>query len=131
MSDIKVVIADPKTGKCYQKEVKSDVAVAFLGMKIGQNFKGETIDLAGYEFMITGGSDTAGFPMRKDVAGIRRKKIFAISGVGMKRKDKGVRQRKTVVGNTVSELTAQINVKIIKYGKDSLGPAETQEAKKE
>jgi len=47
--------------------------------------------------------------------------------IGMKKKDKGVRQRKTVVGNTVSDLTAQINVKILKYGKVSLAPEGTAE----
>jgi ribosomal protein S6E (S10) len=57
MAEFKLTIADPKTGRCAQKTVEGDTAKAFIGQKIGDALKGETIDLTGYEFLITGGSD--------------------------------------------------------------------------
>ena len=134
--EIKLVLSDPKTGKSYQKIVKDADAKRFVGLKIGDSVKGEAINLSGYEFQITGGSDYAGFPMRRDIPGILRKKILAVEGVGLHKKDHGVKQRKTVAGNTVHEKTAQVNLKVIKEGKGPLGeekekPAEGAEAKKE
>ena len=119
--EYKLVLADPKTGKCYQKEVKDNEADVFLGIKISGKVKGDSFGLSGYEFEVTGGSDKCGFPMRKDVDGSSRKKILAVEGVGLKRKRKGQKQRKTVMGNTIGERTSQINLKVIKYGKSKLG----------
>lgn len=116
MVEFKVVISDPKTGLSVQKEVKEPAAKAFLGLKIGDTIKGEVIDMQGYEFEITGGSDFCGFPMRKDVVGVGRKKILAYSGVGVKKGEKGMLQRKTVCGNTVHAKIAQINLKAAKVG---------------
>lgn len=134
MAQFKVVIGDPKTGKCVQKEVADDAAAEFLGLKIGDTIKGDSFDLSGYEFQITGGSDDCGVPMRKDVPEIQRKRIYAVEGVGIKRKIKitkkgdrkirrkrhGVKQRKLVVGNTIYEKTAQINLKVLKSGSKPL-----------
>ena len=131
MTEFKLVIADPKTGKCSQREVKDQDAAFFLGKKIKDVVKGEALGLQGYEFEITGGSDDCGFPMRYDVTGSARKKILAISGVGLKEKEKGIRQRKTVCGNTVHEKISQINLKILKAGKDPLEKAPEEEAKPE
>ena len=63
MVEFKLTIGDPKTGKCVQKTVSENAAKAFIGLKIGDTVKGEAIDLTGYEFLITGGSDFCGFPM--------------------------------------------------------------------
>lgn len=131
--EIKLVISDAKTGKSYQRIVKDADAKRFVGLKLGDKVKGEIANLAGYEFEITGGSDYAGFPMRKDVPGILRKRILAVSGIGIKKIDHGIKQRKTVAGNTVHEKTSQINLKIIKAGSTPLAeekPAEG-EAKQE
>ena len=100
MVEYKIVLADPKTGKCYQREVKEAEAEVFLGKKIGEKVKGDSFGLGGYEFEITGGSDSSGFPMRKDLDGVGRKRILIVKGVGVKRKRKGQRQRKTVRGKT-------------------------------
>ena len=131
MTEFKLVIADPKTGKCSQREVKDQDAAFFLGKKIKDVVKGEVLGLQGYEFEITGGSDDCGFPMRYDVNGFTRKKILAISGVGLKKKGKGIRQRKTVCGNIVHEKTSQINLKILKAGKEPLEKDPEEEAKPE
>ena len=126
MVEYKIVLADPKTGKCYQRETKEAEAEVFLGKKIGEKVKGDSFGLGGYEFEITGGSDSSGFPMRKDIDGAGRKRILIISGVGAKRKRKGQRQRKTVRGNTIGQKTNQVNLKILKYGKANLDSAETK-----
>lgn len=116
MADFKVVISDPKTGLSVQREVKDPAAKAFLGLKIGDTIKGETIDLQGYEFEISGGSDFCGFPMRKDVLGVGRKKILSYSGTGVRKADKGMLQRKTVCGNTIHAKIVQVNLKAVKVG---------------
>ncbi|MBI2144265.1 30S ribosomal protein S6e [Candidatus Woesearchaeota archaeon] len=120
MVEFKVVISDPKTGLTVQREVKEPAAKAFLGLKIGDAVKGEVIDLQGYEFEITGGSDFCGFPMRKDVLGIGRKRILSYSGVGVRKGEKGMLQRKTVCGNTIHAKTAQINLKAARMGSTDL-----------
>lgn len=131
MADFKVVLNDPKTGKSYQREIKDPISRKFIGLKIGDMVKGEIIDLTGYEFQITGGSDYAGFPMRKDVEGSARKKILAVQGVGLKKKAKGIKQRKLVAGNTIHAKIAQINLKIMKEGKQPLGGEKAEEKKGE
>ena len=132
MAEFKLVISDPKTGKSTQQDVKDANADRLVGLKIGDKIKGETLDLTGYEFEITGGSDNTGFPMRKDISGPIRKRILAVKGTGLKpikkkrRKNKvfqkypGTRIRKTVCGNTIHADISQINLKILKAGSKSL-----------
>lgn len=115
----KIVIGQ-KDGKSFQKELSEEESKLFVGKALKDTIKGDEFGFPGYEFLITGGSDKVGFPLRWDVPGAGRKRILAVKGVGMKKKGKGVRQRKTVAGNTIGELTAQINLKVVKAGKDSL-----------
>ena len=135
MADFKLVISDPKTGKSYQRETKDNKNL--LGLKIGDTVKGEVVDLTGYEFELTGGSDNTGFPMRKDVAGSARKHVLIVRGFGLKKARKGGRFRRTVAGNTVGHGTAQINLKITKQGTAKLesapkeGEAPAEDAPKE
>ncbi len=117
---LKLVISDPKSGLSIQKEVADEALKGFLGLKIGDSVKGELVDLHGYEFVLTGGSDYCGFPMRLDVPGVGRKKILAYHGVGIKKGLKGMLQRKTVCGNTVHSKIAQINVKVVKQGTSAI-----------
>ena len=126
MAEFKVVIG-MKSGKAVQKEVKDEHAKALLGKKIGDKISGDAIGLAGYEFELTGGSDYCGFPMRRDVQGTARKRILAIYGTGLKKKGKGIRQRKTVAGNTVHSKISQINLKVLKEGKEKLESAKKEE----
>lgn len=130
MADIRLVMNDKKSGKAHQKTLSADEAKKFVGMKIGDKFKGELIDITGYEFQITGGSDIAGFPMRADIP-IARKKILTVQGIGVKKQDKGVKQRKTVAGNTIDEKTAQINAVVLKDGAKPLAELFPKEEKKE
>ncbi|PLW80151.1 30S ribosomal protein S6e [Candidatus Woesearchaeota archaeon] len=120
MADMKLNVSDVKSGKTKQIVLTADQSKAMIGKKIGEKFKGELLDLTGYELEITGGSDASGFPMRKDNPGVARKKILVVSGVGAKPQRRGQRQRKNVAGNTVYEKTAQINTKIVKAGKTDI-----------
>ncbi len=133
MVEFKLVIGDPKTGKCYQRVVKDDEAKPFLSKVIGDKVKGDGAGLAGYEFEITGGSDYCGFPMRKDTIGTGRKKVLSTRGFGIKTVKKGTRVRKTFAGNTIHAQTSQINLKILTYGKAKLeveAEGKPEEAKK-
>ncbi len=132
--DFKVNIGEPKTAKTHKKEISGDEADVFLSKKIGDKIDGGKVGFPGYEFEITGGSDSSGFPMRKDVTVGVRKKILIANGVGTNHKRKGMRIRKTVASNIVHAKTAQINLKVLKAGKEPLTPVEaapTEEAKTE
>jgi len=113
MVDFKIVISDPSTGKTYQKEVKDDDARKFIGLKIGDKLKGDFLELGNVELEVTGGSDYCGFPMRKDVLGVGRKRILAVGGVGIRNKEKGIKKRKTVCGNTIHAKISQINARVM------------------
>lgn len=115
MANFKVVVSDPKSKKAFQKEIEQK-ASGFMGKKIGDKVKGDGLGLSGYEFQITGGSDAQGFPMRKDVEGIGRKKVLLTRGTGFKTKVRGLRKRKSVRGNTISSAISQLNAKIVAYG---------------
>ena len=128
MVDFKIVIADPKTNKSYQKEFEQKQS-QLLGKKIGDKIKGDGFGLTGgYELQITGGSDNAGFPMRSDVEGTARKRLLITKGVGFRSKKKGMRKRKSIRGNTVSTVISQINMIVVSYGSQ---PVEKLLGKKE
>jgi small subunit ribosomal protein S6e len=123
MVEFKIVIGDPKTKRAFKSELKSPDADQLLGKKIGETFRGELINLPGFEFTITGGSDKAGFPMNFDLEGQGKRRLILKKGdVGFNepKKFKGVRVRKLVRGNTIAADTAQINCKITKHGEIDL-----------
>ena len=123
-----VLTISGKDGKSYKKGVAEAESSVFLNKKVDDTVKGDSFGLKGYELKITGGSDTGGFPIRKDVTGLGRRRPLVVSGVGAKPKDKGVKQKKTVHSNLIGEDIKQINLKVEKAGKDSLekifGPVE-------
>ena len=114
MAEFKVVISDGP--KSWQIVVDGHHANSLVGKKIGDEVDGIFVSLPGYTLQITGGTDKDGFVMRKDVPGIGRKRILTARSPGFKPKDKGVRKRITVCGNTISLNIAQINMKVIKRG---------------
>jgi len=116
--ELKIVVNDVKAGKSYAKTLPENTD--FIGKKISDKLDGGLVGLHGYELEITGGSDKAGFPMRRDISGAARKRPLITSGAGAKIKEKGLKARKTIAGNTANMDTAQLNFKAIKYGKDSL-----------
>ncbi len=121
--EFKLAIGDPASKRTYKAELKGSDAEKLAGKKIGESFKGELLGLGGYELQITGGSDNAGFPMRRDVTGPTRRKIILSSGVGFNSKRNGLRRRKSIRGNTISVDIVQVNCKVVKAGKKTLADA--------
>lgn len=100
----------------------------FEGMKIGDTIKGGLVGFPNYEFKITGGSDSSGFPMRRDVHGPVKKKILVSKrGTGYKPKRKGQKRRKTVRGNEITFDMTLINLSVVKYGEAELFKAQKEE----
>lgn len=132
MAEFKLVISDPKQGKSKQIQLSEANSKSLAGKQLKEKIKGEIIDMPGYEFQITGGSDNAGFPMRSDIPGSMRKKILSGKSIGVRKlTNKNDRIRKTVCGNTIHLKIAQINLKILKMGPKSIfeeeKPAEAKE----
>ncbi|HIJ10753.1 TPA: 30S ribosomal protein S6e [Candidatus Woesearchaeota archaeon] len=132
-----------KDGKSHQIEVKDDQAAALHNKHLGDTVKGDALGFTGYEFLITGGSDKAGFPMRKGIQA-PRKRILIGKSVGFsgknrnKKKQNGLVKRRTVCGERVTKIIRQVNLKVTKEGSAPLVKAEetpaepaAEEAKKE
>jgi small subunit ribosomal protein S6e len=132
---IKIVINDAKTGKSYKKELNDSESRSFFGKKIGEKLQGGEFGFSGYEFEIRGGNDNSGFPMRRDMEGTKRRKALLTSGPGVIIERKGMKKRKRVAGNTISNETSNVNLKILSAGSKSvesiLGIEPKQEEKKE
>jgi len=111
----------------------------FIGKKIGDSVDGGFVgegdkNLTGYKLQITGGSDVTGRPMRPDLQGGAIKSVLVTAGTGYKgkkyvkkngklyiyKKD-GLRRRRRIRGNVISQETRQINLKVVEVGKRNLG----------
>lgn len=115
---MKIVYSDPKTGRTAQAEISNEIAVALNNKKIGDTIDGTIIGLSGYTLKITGGSDTSGFPMQANIEGTAKKSVLKkISNSGSM---KGMHRRRTLVGNSVGQGTAQLNLAIVEYGDKSI-----------
>ncbi len=102
-------------GKSYQIE-KDQKDAPVLGKKIGDTIQGDFLGLAGYEFQISGGSDKDGFPMRKDIEGVMRRKILIGEGTGFHTDVEGLHRRRTLRGNTIAADITQVNCRVVKEG---------------
>jgi small subunit ribosomal protein S6e len=116
MVEFKAVINDVKTGKSYQVPVTGHHANSLIGKKIGDVVDGIFVGLPGYKLSITGGSDKDGFPMRKDLPGVKRRRILITKGVGFQANEQGLRLRKSIRGNAISPEVSQLNLKITQFG---------------
>ena len=121
MSDIK--------GKSITKELKDTEANSLLGLQIGSETDAAIVGLSG-KLKITGGSDKSGVPMRQDFHSPARKYILLTKGVGLQDTEKGLRKRKLVRGNTISDEIFQVNCKLDSEIKTEEAPKEApKEAK--
>ena len=120
MVTFQAVVADPESGRTYQREVDGQDANRFLGLDIGEEADGAAVGLDGYSVEITGGSDAAGRPMRGDVAGSGLKDVLLDGGAGFKPQRDGERKRVSVRGSEVSEATVQLNVAVAERGDTSI-----------
>ena len=109
---MKLVIGDAKSKKSYQADVPKDKEGLLIGKRIGDELDGSIVGASGYILEVTGGTDTAGFPMRSDIDGPRRKELLLSSGPGFRSPAKGVRNKKIVRGNVISDEIQQINCKV-------------------
>ena len=92
------------------KELKDSDANPLLGLTVGQETDASLVGLEG-KIKITGGSDKSGVPMRQDIHGGSRKRVLISNGVGLQNTEKGLRKRKLLRGDTISEEIYQINTK--------------------
>jgi len=121
-------------GRTYKAESDNE---SFIRIKIGEKIEGDLIsaDLGGYKLEITGTSDIAGFPgIKGQVGGQLRKLLLTKEDKGMNIKGEGLRLKKSVRGEEISEKTAQINTKVLKEGTkkfDELCPPKVKEEKTE
>ncbi len=123
--DLKLVLGT-KDGKSYQKEVKDAAAEALHNKRIGDTVSGDELGFSGYEFLITGGSDKCGFPMRKGIQAPRKRvmigKSVGFSGLDRnEKKQKGLMKKITVCGERISKIIHQVNMKVVKEGAQPLG----------
>ncbi len=120
-------------GKGASKQIEIDEKkFRFEGMKIGDVIKGGLIGFPNFEFQITGGSDYAGFPMKRDVHGpVKKRILMAKPGVGYHPTKKGEKRRRTVRGNEITTDIVQVNLKVVKYGEAELFKKSEGEAKGE
>ena len=135
---------DPKNGgKSYSLKISGNNHAQLLGKKIGDTVDGIFVGegeqtLSGYKLEITGGSYKTGTPLRRDLEGGRRQAVLVTQSTGFKGhnlvfknkggekkrfryKPDGLRKRRFFRGNTISQDTRQINLKVIEAGKKSLG----------
>ena len=116
MADFQVVVGDPDEGTTHSFDVDGQDANRFIGRSIGETVEGGAVGLSGYELEVTGGSDTAGRPMREDVSGTGTAAVLLEGGVGFDPTVDGERKRVTVRGAEISDETRQINAKIVTRG---------------
>ena len=126
MANFKLTISDVK-GKSITKELKEGDANPLMGLIIGAETDAAIVGLAG-KLKITGGSDKSGVPMRGDLHGMARKRVLLSKGVGLQDTEHGLRKRKLVRGNTVSDEIFQVNCKYDGEIKDEAPPAEAPPA---
>ncbi len=121
-----------KNGKTYHLELESE---ELIGKELHNKINGKEMsnDLDGYEFEITGTSDSSGFTSLENVEGAELKKVLLTYGKAMHKRPRregkkkvsnpkpgGLRLRKTVRGKVISPAIVQINLKILKEGSKKL-----------
>tara|TARA_Y100001934_G_C12327457_1_gene763320 strand:+ start:1200 stop:1691 length:492 start_codon:yes stop_codon:yes gene_type:complete len=125
-------------GRAFPMDITGANYNHFLGKKIGDPVDGMFVGegdkaLSGYKLEITGGSDLTGRPMRVDLDGSGVKSVLITAGVGYKGKKyvnknskeyrykyDGLRRRRNLRGNVISQDTRQINLKVVEAGKRPL-----------
>ncbi|MCS7104927.1 MAG: 30S ribosomal protein S6e [Thermofilaceae archaeon] len=119
MPEYRVSIAYPKTGKAEQIEVKGQAASFLLGRRIGDVIDGSLIGKPGLRLKITGGSGKAGEPMLPFLPGGVKRFLILSKPPGYHPKERGIRRRKFVRGNMITEDIVQINMVVLEGGGES------------
>jgi small subunit ribosomal protein S6e len=121
MAKFKLIISDPEEGTSKAIELQDTRSAPLIGRKVGDVLDGSIADMPGNKVQITGGSDKDGFPMRPSVHGGVRRRVILSGGVGFNPQDEGMRKRKTVRGNVITDDIVQINLKVVEKAKPKEG----------
>lgn len=117
MAKFKIIVSDPQAGTSSVVELEETRAAPLIGKRVGEVVDGTMLNLAGYKAQITGGSDKDGYPMNPSVHGGVRRRVVLSGGVGFNPTEDGMRKRKTVRGNIITDEIVQVNVKIVEKPK--------------
>ena len=141
-------------GRSYNLTVGGNNLSQFLGKKIGDMLEGRwdgegDKTLSGSILESTGGSHKTGTPMRSDLEGGTRQSVLVTASTGFKGhnlvhkakggekrrfryKPDGMRKRRNFRGNTITQDTRQINLKVVEAANkslsDILGAEEAEES---
>ena len=125
-------------GRSYAVTIGGSNFNNFLGKRIGDIVDGLFVgegerSLAGYKLRITGGSDLTGTPMRPDVEGGQRSKVLVSQGKGFSGKNvrrrngkvirykmDGIRRRRPLRGNVITQNIVQLNLAVAERGNKPL-----------
>jgi small subunit ribosomal protein S6e len=118
MPTFKLVLSDPMSGKARQFEIKDPPAQRFVGLKIGDEIDGtalkDFIELPkGAKVKIIGGSGVEGAPMHPGIPGPAKKYVLADGPPGYRPPKRGMRKKKLMRGNTISDSIVQINAVVV------------------
>ncbi len=108
MPTFQVILSEPKTRKAVKFELKDPKSSFMVGLRIGQVIDANPIGIKG-KIKITGGSDKAGFPMRSGIQGSGKRYVNIADGPGFRSTSSGLRRRKLLRGETVSDDIYQVN----------------------
>jgi len=118
-------------GRTFKAETDNETLIR---MKIGEKVSGDMISdlLEGYSLEITGTSDISG--LKGEVGGQLRKLLLKKGNLGMRAtRPGGLRLKKSVRGEEISDKTSQINMIVLKEGSkkfDEICPVKVKEEKK-
>ncbi len=121
MVNFKVIISHRGTGKSLVRELKDRDARVLVGLHIGEEFDSSVLGIEGGRVKITGGSDRAGFPMRRDIMGGVKSYVLLTEGIGFRSGEKGEKRRKLVRGSIITEEIYQVNAVMTKGDFGELG----------
>ena len=120
-----LIVSDPN-GTSQRVEIEDAQLRPLVGTRIGMTIDGSFAGMQGYKLKLTGGTDKDGIPMRPDVHGSAKSRIVLSGGVGYKPKDKGMKKRKVVRGNTISQETTFLNFAVIEAPKKKVAEPEPE-----
>ncbi|EIJ88664.1 small subunit ribosomal protein S6e [Nematocida parisii] len=116
---MKLSIANPERTTQKVIEIEHNVESALYEKRIMDVIEGELIapEWSGFLLQLTGGTDKQGFPMKPGVMTPDRVRLLLKKGdTGFRCTDNGLRRRKSVRGDVVSEHIGVLNLKVVKEG---------------
>eukprot|EP01132_Coremiostelium_polycephalum_P004535 gene4535-5651_t len=117
-------IAYPATGGQKNINIEDKIKVrCFMDKRMGQEVAADTLgdEFKGYVFRITGGNDSAGFPMKQGVAVPHRVRLLLDKNSGcFHPKRDGERKRKSVRGCIVAEDIVSLQLVVVKKGDNEI-----------